>query len=589
MCDNPIKNIIDVDVCVPESELVPLKCIGRGLIMPNEIVVEDNINAALKEIYDEIMYLDSKNCLLYDYIEYYGWLGPEPTKVGLSACKTSYWEDIECNGTAEEIVTWEELECVVTAVSDPLVLACHKGKEQECIRTSCFGKYCTDWNWVGRNTANASTELPITWRMTRSDGAFKKLWAFESCDLADSTHCDEGYWNVNIPLIDDFYEPVGNCDEVKRCFYTGIASRKNILYVTGTTTVKVLSSDYDSTELGIRHLVDSGTAFVNIKGVAIDSTDKIFVLDQTLCKVASYKFDYTSGTPWTLISLWGGVGSAVSKNRFRSPSDIHIDRCDNVWIADTGNGCVKQYNNTGNWIQTITDTELVKYKPISMAVDEKDRVHVLSKNNVRVYNYTGTFLFSYNIDKTQVPIKINTNFNKQILYITYKTFVRKYVRTGVAFGYLFKDKTCVNHINSVYQDEYRNTLVTFGDKIIKYVHILKQRKTKSPLPSSFWALKDLLIDREEYIQNWVYNKSFQRMWDNIEMFRLSLSYDGTYCKGYKPPIYKKEDIHIGQNEIVTSIVINRCLGYLWENLCSIVNLYFDPFCKEPEVLNLTIT
>lgn len=566
-----IKNLINIEKCTPKGKELPILCNRQGLIMPNEIAVEDNINNVFRTIQNGLMQLDSRGCQIYDYIEYYGWLGPLPENN--YSCKTIFWSDVDCSTLNPRVVKWKDLECPGIDADPCLTLKGH-----ECVQEGCFGKYCTDWNWEMRSTPNA--ELPITWKMTRENNEYEKMWINEPCDGNDSSRCDDGIWNVNIPLINDIYEPVGNCNYVNKCYYTGIASRDNLLYVTRSTTMYVLSSDYVSTQLGIRYTVDGIVRFASICGVAIDSVNKIYVLDNILCKVAVYTFNSALGNPWTLTGLWGGVGTSTSPNRYYKPNDIHIDNNDNVWITDTGNNCIKAYTNSGNWILTITDSELVT--PLSVAVDEVEQVHVLTSTSVRVYSYTGVFIFSYDIDITQTPRKINTNYNKQLIYVTYDTFVRKYIRTGVSFDYLVNNKQCVSNISNIYQDEYRNTLVTFGDKIIKYVHILKQKETKSPLPTTMWSLDQILIDKEEYIQDWVYNKAFQRMWDNIEMFRSTLHYNSTYCKGYRPPKYRKEDIFIGQNEPVTSSVINRNIDYLWDNYCTLID-YFDPTCTEPLV------
>ena len=104
------------------------------------------------------------------------------------------------------------------------------------------------------------------------------------------------------------------------------------------------------------------------------------------------------------------------------------------------------------------------------------------------------------------------------------------------------------------------------------------KSIKGPLPKSYWPLSNLFIHKDEYVQNWVYNKSFQRLWDNIELFRGSLYFNETNCKGYKPPTHSKEQIIIGQNEIVTSAVVNRSIEYLWSNFESLLS-YFDPNCS----------
>jgi hypothetical protein len=65
------------------------------------------------------------------------------------------------------------------------------------------------------------------------------------------------------------------------------------------------------------------------------------------------------------------------------------------------------------------------------------------------------------------------------------------------------------------------------------------------------------------------------LWDNIELFRGSLFYNEFGRRLYTGPTYKKEDLIIGQNELVTNSVINRLCDQLWSNLKTLIN-YFDP-------------
>jgi hypothetical protein len=578
-----ISNFINIDYCIPSLERKAVACSPKGLIAPNELVLADNINNAFLEIKNAIQVFENSSCILQDYIEYYGWLGVLPENVlsqeALSNnCKVLRWEELEdtCLSLPPTGLTWEDLECEVGASR-----ACKSYAESSCVRTNCFGKYCMDWSWSKLTSINSS--IPVTWRRTKEGESHAKIWEFEECGDDNSIGCDDGYWNVNIPYIDENYDPLKVCTSEKRCMYTGVASKDNIIYATRPTSVCVLSSDYDSTLINIRHTLDDSIGFVDLRGVALDSKGKFFVVDRTLCRVAAYTCNpNVASEPWVVENIWGEPGPRVVNNRFFRPNDIHVDKYDNVWVTDSGNNCIKQYTNTGNWMQTLYDSVFAQTSPQSVAVDETDRVHVLLEKNIRVYSYTGEFLFEYEIDTTQVPKKINTNYNKQIIYVVYETTVRKYTRTGFAFGNLFQEKRfCGKEAYGICQDEYRNTLVTYGDKILKFVHILKQKSVKSRPLKSFWdSFNDVFIDREEYVQDWVYNKALQRMWDIIENFRSSLFYDTTYCKGYRPPIYKKHEVCVGQNEPVTSIVINRCLSYLWTNLCSITT-YFDPNCVEP--------
>jgi hypothetical protein len=157
------------------------------------------------------------------------------------------------------------------------------------------------------------------------------------------------------------------------------------------------------------------------------------------------------------------------------------------------------------------------------------------------------------------------------MYVGSSNQVVKYFRNGALAGYIIKSDPLITNITDLYHDEFRNLLITVDNKILKYPDIMLLTKLKGPLPSTYWSLESIYIHKEEYIQNWVYTRSFQRMWDNIELFRNTLLYSD--CRVYIPPVYGKDKMIIGQNEIVTSTVINRVLGYLWENFLTIIKYY----------------
>jgi hypothetical protein len=109
---------------------------------------------------------------------------------------------------------------------------------------------------------------------------------------------------------------------------------------------------------------------------------------------------------------------------------------------------------------------------------------------------------------------------------------------------------------------------------------MKTIDLKGNIPEDkYWALSDILVDKEEYVQPWVYLRGFQRLWDNIELIRSALFYNINECKVYKGPIYEKEDFVIGQNELVTNTVLNRLIKQLWQNI-ETLKKYFDVDCEK---------
>ena len=564
----------------------------------NDWVTEDNINSSFRKFYENLNYLDSLGRIYPGtYSDYYGYLGigAGSTITGNTTAYSPWtWEDVDCLNTAlpynAEDLTWRSMLSAINPIDSGrwAIADIATWNDQSCgssrIDPSCTGKYCVEWNWRARKSSVA--ELPITWKQTMSaSGEYPKRWSFEPCNTEEGSVivCDEGYWNVNIPKINAFYNEQSQPAVQLRCIYNGIASKNNVLFLAQKTQIKVLNPDYTAGVQVFRTSTGNNTNFSNIKNICLDSTGKVYVLDNILSQVFVYKYpdspsDFKNSP---LFTVWGGFGSAGSTTKFSNPNDIYIDQLDNVWICDTGNSVVKHYSNTGTWLKTIRDDEFKTFPPISLTVDSQQNVHVLTSNGIRVYTYNGIFSYSYsysNFVSSNEPVKINTSYNKEIIYVAFKTQVLKFFRTGVFAGYIIQSKQYVDNITGLYHDEYRNLLITVNDRVYKYPDLMLLRQLKGTLPSSYWKLEDLLIHKEEYVQNWVYTKSFQRLWDNIEIFRNTLQYSTGNCKSYTAPIHGKDKMIIGQNEIVTSTVVNRVLGYLWENFYTMVK-YFDPSCE----------
>lgn len=594
-------NIVQV---LPEYDIVSpseYRIVSDPLILPhkdlpsigsNDWVIEDNINVCFKEFYDNIEYLNSRSKIYNNtYSEYFGYLGTLPSTIGnVSADPIWTWEDADClNTSLDYSITWRKLLSGENPTDTGEFVNYGTWGNQECknnlISPSCTergslsGTDCVDWSWRSRRS-NIARNL-ITWFQTKNGGEYSKRWRFEICPNEQFVVCNIGTWNVNIPRIDEFYPEFANPFVQSRCLYYSLAVKENKIYLAQKTQVRLLSSDKDAAFYSSRSSFDDVLDFSSIEALRLDSENKIFVLDSILSQVAVYKFELGGrGGDWKLFVNWGGVGSTNYK--FSKPKDLHIDQLNNVWVADTGNHCIKHYSNTGTWLKSIKDEYFKTYPPLSLCTDSQKQLHVLTSKEIRVYSYDGVFIFSYdysNYVSENTPVKINSSYNKEIIYLALDKQVLKFFRNGVFAGYIIKEKNNVYNVTDVIQDEYRNVYVTSNDKILKYSDLMTQTQFKGKLQETYWSLNDLLIHKEEYIQNWVYTKSFQRLWDNIEMFRNSLFFTQSGCKSYKGPIHDKSKMNIGQNEIVTSTVINRVLSYLWDNFNTLLD-YFDPNCKD---------
>jgi hypothetical protein len=557
----------------------------------NDWVVEDNINNWFIKFQDNLNYLESR-ARIYPgtFTEYFGYFGVQPAPGPVSACTPWTWEDLDCFNTSLPYeVTWRD----VLSAEDPfdqdgifVQQECGTWQTSECsfsaINPTCYGLHDVNWSW--RQRKKRSSLKPIKWKETKLNNVYQKRWYFEITDSQFLTVCNRSVWNVNIPGLNTYYDPIAYSFVQPRCIYYGIASQNNKLYIAQKNTIKLFDLNQTANFIDYEDTTDGVVRFSNIKNICLDSAGKIYILDNILSKVSVYTYKReTPGDDFKPFVEWGGFGTAASQYKFSFPNDIHIDQLDNVWVTDTGNNCVKHYSNTGTWLKTIVDDNLKQNTPLSTAVDSLNNVHILTKTDIRVYNYNGEYLFNYSYKEqsSAEPRRINTSYNREVIYLALDTQVLKYFRNGVFFGYIIEEKENVFNITSVYQDEFRNLLITTNDKILKYPDLMSIKRLKGILPTAYWSIEDILIHKEEYVQSWVYTKAFQRMWDNIEIFRNTLLFENTsVCKSYKPPLHGKDKMIIGQNEIVTSTVVNRVLSYLWDNLTSLLD-YFDPNCKEP--------
>ncbi len=450
---------------------------------------------------------------------------------------------------------------------------------------SCLGKYCFDWKWAARKCGSSTTYT--TWQNTKCDQEYAVTWAGEDCSLVDELGCGRNdYWHV--PTIEPLEFNVWNCiQEDETCKYTGIARLNNLdmLVLAYKSELHLLNNDYYATLLNKHFFADKVFKFINIAGIATTSDDKIAVLDSTLSRVSVFSIDVTTND-FVLFSTWGRYGLSNSKTGFNKPTDIHIDKYNNVWVCDAGNECVKKLTINGRHIATFQSTKFQDNPPISICVDSNDNLHCLAEDSkVYVFDKDANFAFQYSLPEGITGTKINSNFNDETIYITYDKGILKYFRTGVFSHYIINDYPCVddsvlNKFSSIVQDKNRNIYVTLNNTILKIIDRMTIDELSYENYSTFnlWSLDSILIDKEEYIQPWVYLKSFHRLWDNIELFRNSLFYEIQGCKSYAEPTYVKEDLKLGQNEIVTNAVINRLSEQLWTNLKSVAK-YFDPTCK----------
>lgn len=132
--------------------------------------------------------------------------------------------------------------------------------------------------------------------------------------------------------------------------------------------------------------------FKNPRGIAVDSTGKVYVADTEYHRVQVF------GADGAFLFLWGTPGTA--SGQFSGPRGITLDNAGNVYVADSLNNRIQVFTSDGTFLRTWGSPGSGQgefNRPGGIAVDQAGNVYVVDSWNARVqvFNTRGTFLRSW--------------------------------------------------------------------------------------------------------------------------------------------------------------------------------------------------
>ena len=86
----------------------------------------------------------------------------------------------------------------------------------------------------------------------------------------------------------------------------------------------------------------SGVSFSSPNGIAIDSSDNVYVTEFRGNRVQKFTAD------GVLVTQWGSEGSG--EGQFQNPTGIAIDGDGNVYVSESGNHRVQKFTSDGRWL-----------------------------------------------------------------------------------------------------------------------------------------------------------------------------------------------------------------------------------------------
>lgn len=369
----------------------------------------------------------------------------------------------------------------------------------------------------------------------------------------------------------------------------------NITLISNSTAVMMLSSDFEGTEITRLEQKGIGDPFVQIEAIDVDqnfaSDSRVYILDSVKNRVLVYQYSFTN-SQWKLLYSWGGLGGQTARNKFRSPTGLLVDSTNKLWITDRENLCIKKFSRTGSWIQTITsDFFTIDNKPRSTAIADDGSIHVLCDRSIVKFTSSGIVIKEYGRTFLNglTTRSITTCRDGGFFYIMTASKVLKISQEEVLIG-SFGDELNVTNYKNLYHDQNRNVYLVSPYAIIKYIDKLDSLNLRLDTTGKTWPLSAVYIDEDEYVQDWVVNRSFARFYDNLEVFRRSIigKFDRAVKNGVTVPVvrsftpteyrefpYRKKDVYVGLNEIVSAPVFNRCVNKLYSCLQTILEMIKD--------------
>jgi tripartite motif-containing protein 71 len=130
--------------------------------------------------------------------------------------------------------------------------------------------------------------------------------------------------------------------------------------------------------------------FINPIAVAVDSSDNVYICegaDPPPSEGGNNRIQkFTS--EGTFITKWGSKGD--ENGQFRNPLGVAVDSSNNVYVADTGNDRIQKFTSEGTFVTkwgSNGEGDGQFLAPIGVAVDSSNNVYVADGGNTRIQKF----------------------------------------------------------------------------------------------------------------------------------------------------------------------------------------------------------
>lgn len=301
--------------------------------------------------------------------------------------------------------------------------------------------------------------------------------------------------------------------------------------------------------------------------------NRLYILDSAKQLIFVCDFDLNSPQNIKLTHYWGGFGSRQDKTKLNNPVDFCLDDESNLFIVDKDSYIIKVYNKNLNWIKNIDfDNFSENNKPVAITSDgskllitTQDRNSFISDINAQIYqtfNLKENTKAFFNHNHYGIIYTIKDNIIKK--YTLNQTYVNEHSFEQPVVDVFFDDVHCYAMCQN------------FVYKFVDMIQIDSILNSDSSLSGFSW--KNIFINENEFVTDYIYNDSFKKIKDNIFILndriqnKLVLQYgngktiSNQTISSYTPNQLSSFNIQIGTNEPVLYDTINRSIESLYSNL-----------------------
>lgn len=394
----------------------------------------------------------------------------------------------------------------------------------------------------------------------------------------------------------EFYNLPNNSINSGKTYFEDIRSIRfdNLyIYVLDNKKFRVFDKSKNANEILFDNAAELDGAFADPKSIAIsENNQSIYVADSIRHKVYRFDFDFTVPNKpiFSLVLTLGSFGGLNDNNRFDYPSELQY-ASENLYVLDYNNNCIKQYNKDLSWIHTYYDDLFASDQIQNIAIHPTRLLYVLGKSlKVYIFDILAENSFkTFDLPEISVNSEVKNIFFDdagEFLYVATDKNIFKYTAIGEYVTFLTLPQ---NSLTFVSADISENKSINFASKnsILRFQDFVDIYKIGEGLSTSYWSLKQMLLNKEEFAQDLNYNAALIKVAQNLKTFRTSLNSKFALVTEQTPkgtvtyfsiiPInvedrivfeddIELERLRIGTNEFHIPSVINRELTKLYNAL-----------------------